>query len=278
MADKINAKRIPKITRAYVAKSDEREAMASAVGIKIINVKAADVVNENIAAPVWTLRAGELLAVFGLEAFGRTRQEIAAAVAWVQGQGADVYEIASDAVAGKGVAMLNQALSRIHGKDRIKSGAAAKEMQRASVAKRTAARMSEDEAREHWMNPRLTSKQAIAKMTGWAHSSAYKVFGKRQRTPGRPIKKGEGRVYFIRSNGKGPVKIGYATNVPDRLKALQTSHHGRLVIVGLMAGTQQDERALHAQFKEYRKGGEWFDCKGELKAYIEALPKWTGKI
>lgn len=278
MDSSADAKRIPKIARAYVAKSGEREAMAEAIGLKIVNVKAGDVVGDHISDPGWTLRRGELLAVFGLEAFGSKRQEIAAAVEWVQGQGADVYEIASGAVAGKGVAMLNQALSRIHGKDRIKSADHARAMQRKAAENRLGPRMPDEEALQHWNNPRFTSKQAIAKMTGWALSSAYKLLGKRQRTPGRQIKKGPGRIYFVRPNGKGPVKIGFATNVMGRLSALQVSHHRKLVIVGLMAGSVQDEKALHKQFKQYRKEGEWFDYKGELKEFIEALPKWTGKI
>jgi hypothetical protein len=278
MSKQPNETRLPKIARAYVANLGERADMAAAANIKITDVRCAAVVGENIRDPQWKLRAGELLAVNGLEALGQNRQDIAAAVAWVQAQGAEVIEISTGERAGHGVGMLNRALSRIHGTDRIKSKDAAKEMQRKGVASRTKDRMPKEQAEPHWRNLRLTSVQALAKMTGWSRPTAYNTFGKRDRTPGRPNKKGEGRIYFVRPNGKGPVKIGYATNVNGRLKGLQTSHHRRLVMVGLIAGTHAEEQALHKRFRKYRLEGEWFAYKDELKDYIEALPKWDGEI
>lgn len=274
MDSKLDASGKSKITRAYVATADQRETMAKSVGLKISAVRCAEMSGENIHDPKWALRKGELLAVFGLEAFGKDRHDISKAVAWVQGQGADVFEIASGEVAGSGVLMMNRALTRIHGETRM---AKAHEMQRASAKARTINRMPEDEARQHWTNMRLTIPRALAKMTGWNRQSAYNTFGKRGIAPGRPKKPSEGMVYFIRANGKGAVKIGHATDVKKRLNGLQISHRHKLAVVGVMPGTQKDERDFHRRFAQYRLSGEWFDCKGDLLKFLETVPKWDGK-
>jgi len=274
MEKKTDAIGKPKIARAYVATMDQRKVIAETVGLRINDVRCAEVAGENIREPKWTLRKGELLAVFGLEVFGKDRHEISAAVAWVQNQGADVYEVSTGECAGAGVAMLNRALTRIHGAGRM---AKAHEMQRKSADARVKARLPEDQARQHWMNTRLTIPQALAKMPGWVRQSAYNTFGKRGLAPGRPKKGAEGKVYFIRANGKGAVKIGYATDIKARLKSLQTSHRHKLAVVGVMAGTQQDERDFHKRFKQYRLSGEWFDCKGDLLDFLATVPKWDGK-
>lgn len=264
----------PKIARAYVATADQRETIAKTVGLKMSAVRCAEMSGENIHDAGWTLRKGELLAVFGLEAFGKDRHQIAAAVAWVQGQGADVFEIASGEVAGNGVLMMNRALTRIHGEGRM---AKAHEMQRASAKARTINRMPEDEARQHWANIRLKIPQALAKMPGWNRQSAYNTFGKRGIAPGRPKKNDGGKVYFIRANGKGAVKIGYATDVKSRLSGLQTSHRHKLAVVGVISGSRQDEKDFHKRFAHHRISGEWFNCKGDLLEFLATVPKWDGK-
>ncbi len=154
---------------------------------------------------------------------------------------------------------------------------AAAEMQRKSAEARVKARLPEDQARQHWMNTRLTIPQALAKMPGWVRQSAYNTFGKRGLAPGRPKKGDDGKIYFIRANGKGAVKIGYAVSVLKRVRALQISHRHRLAVVGVMKGTQKDEKDLHKRFAHLRLGGEWFDCKADLLEFLATVPKWDGK-
>lgn len=66
-------------------------------------------------------------------------------------------------------------------------------------------------------------------------------------------------VYVIGAEGSSVVKIGKATDIPDRLGGIQTGNPERLVIRWAVAGGRSLEKALHSQFKPFRKEGEWFD-------------------
>lgn len=81
---------------------------------------------------------------------------------------------------------------------------------------------------------------------------------------------GSGFVYFIQA-GRGPIKIGFATDVFDRRAALQTSQPEHLRIVAKFAGTRQDERAMQARFAALRVRGEWFRPEDELLAFLASL-------
>lgn len=78
-------------------------------------------------------------------------------------------------------------------------------------------------------------------------------------------------VYFIATRpprGK-KIKIGFATNVHKRLKALQTSSPVKLQLVLSFPGTRQDEQALHKRFAEHRMEGEWFRWCKAIADYID---------
>jgi hypothetical protein len=66
-------------------------------------------------------------------------------------------------------------------------------------------------------------------------------------------------VYFIRCESTGLVKIGKAKDPRRRLAELQVGSASPLVLVAVAPGGQKRERALHAEFWERRKRGEWFD-------------------
>lgn len=68
----------------------------------------------------------------------------------------------------------------------------------------------------------------------------------------------DGFVYFIRSEQGGPVKIGTSLDPEARLRALQTSHPGRLLIIGRRPGGPREEARLHALLAAHRLTGEWF--------------------
>ena len=78
-----------------------------------------------------------------------------------------------------------------------------------------------------------------------------------------------GIIYFI-CGGEG-VKIGFSTNHNIRLAALQSASPVPLTLTAQIAGTLQDERALHKRFKDYRLHGEWFRFDGALKKFVEGL-------
>lgn len=70
-------------------------------------------------------------------------------------------------------------------------------------------------------------------------------------------------VYMIRSNGgdcgiNGPVKIGFASDMPRRLQQLQTGHAERLRIMRLFEGGAAEEKMLHRMFAKSRFNSEWF--------------------
>src|ERR1035437_6515754 len=79
-------------------------------------------------------------------------------------------------------------------------------------------------------------------------------------------------IYFISAARSQMVKIGKTTNVSNRLCNLRTFSPEPLVLLGLMAGGIEEERALHKRFKPFRKHGEWFDIKGEVAQFLKELP------
>lgn len=76
-------------------------------------------------------------------------------------------------------------------------------------------------------------------------------------------------IYFATVDGH-TVKIGFASDVPARLRTLQTASHRPLHLLVVIAGSQADERQLHKRFAEHRVQGEWFRLSNEIKDFIEA--------
>ncbi len=72
----------------------------------------------------------------------------------------------------------------------------------------------------------------------------------------------------------GFVKIGYSANVQTRLKDLQTASPFELRVIGTMAGTEEDERAIHQRFRHLHERGEWFRRDPEL---MQAIKEYCGE-
>lgn len=90
----------------------------------------------------------------------------------------------------------------------------------------------------------------------------------------------KGCVYFIRrTDGVGPVKIGFAKNPAVRLVAIQGMCPVDLEPLCSCPATRADERDLHRIFSDLAHHGEWFshsDRIGRLTRYISThnkLPK-----
>lgn len=228
------------------------------------------------------MRDKELLGVVdGLRAFGTTRSEMISAVKLMKSWGAAIIDaetkLRSDA---DGAEMLDDGLTKFHGEAKMPGGSRqARLMQTKSVEIRTKGRMPRHEAEIIWKDTgAFTLPQALALMNGWSQSSAYRVLGDRGAKPGRreralsPLNSKRGHIYFIRANGKGPVKIGFAGSLKLRLSGLQTSHHQKLRLVAAIEGTPAHEKLLHRKFMDYRMKGEWFKVEGELLKYLDTLP------
>lgn len=80
-----------------------------------------------------------------------------------------------------------------------------------------------------------------------------------------------GWLYFIRSETQHAVKIGFADNVYQRHKSLQTGNPGELLIVCELRATLGAERAIHKLLKHRRHRLEWYVDDGFADAIIDEL-------
>ncbi len=75
-------------------------------------------------------------------------------------------------------------------------------------------------------------------------------------------------VYFIQTED-GPIKIGVAWDVADRLRHLQTANPTELVVLNAVrceskAAAKVLERTLHRQLQNFHIRGEWFEPAPEV--------------
>jgi hypothetical protein len=80
-------------------------------------------------------------------------------------------------------------------------------------------------------------------------------------------------IYYVRwENDPCHVKIGYSTNVADRVSGFLTSSPHKLEVLRVTAAeSQEEEMRLHYQFRQHRVAGEWFKYEEELKKHISLL-------
>ncbi len=91
-----------------------------------------------------------------------------------------------------------------------------------------------------------------------------------RRTEPRPR---SGGVYFVQAGEGGPIKIGVASNVRERLQTLQTGSAVVLRLLGVAYdATAPEEAALHERFAAHRIRGEWFRPAADLLEHVAALP------
>jgi hypothetical protein len=76
-------------------------------------------------------------------------------------------------------------------------------------------------------------------------------------------------VYFIRCGDS--VKIGFATDLPMRLRSLQTGNPNALTVLGYVAGTQKAEKAMHRALADARGSGEWFAAEPAMRLLEDCL-------
>jgi hypothetical protein len=89
-----------------------------------------------------------------------------------------------------------------------------------------------------------------------------------------PISLKVGVVYGLVYEGDlSAVKIGHTSKtVAERIEGMSTAHYLDLICIAVMAGSQQDERALHTQFASHRikKNREWFRLEGAVLEWCRA--------
>lgn len=77
-----------------------------------------------------------------------------------------------------------------------------------------------------------------------------------------------GRVYFVATFDERFVKIGFSTDVAQRVRALNAANPEPLNLLGSVPGTPADERAWHIRLAAHRAGGEWFRLAPAVQAAI----------
>lgn len=80
-----------------------------------------------------------------------------------------------------------------------------------------------------------------------------------------------GFVYFIHAPEINRVKIGFSTNLKERISALSMASPTELILMGSVHGTYADEAALHRRFSALRHHREWFNGAATLISYIETV-------
>ncbi len=78
-------------------------------------------------------------------------------------------------------------------------------------------------------------------------------------------------IYFIQCPERIAVKIGVATDVDRRLKALQIGCPDKLNLIGTMNGGFTEERELHRKLRGHRIRGEWYHLNSKVWHEISGL-------
>lgn len=72
----------------------------------------------------------------------------------------------------------------------------------------------------------------------------------------------QGYIYFLA--GDGLVKIGFTTNLKERVRSISRMSPRKLNLIARLRGTQRNEDELHGMLKKYRQHGEWFRLEGDV--------------
>ena len=80
----------------------------------------------------------------------------------------------------------------------------------------------------------------------------------------------KGHVYFGKMSN-GAIKIGFTTNIEQRLSNLFYAVPGGVDLLASANATPHGEKWLHQKFKHLRISGEWFKPDDELLQFIEQV-------
>ena len=80
-----------------------------------------------------------------------------------------------------------------------------------------------------------------------------------------------GTIYFVSYHDGGPIKIGYTTNLNERMRHLQTASPYDMKLLAKVSGDTLVERWFHAEFAEHNLRGEWFEPAQPILDEIERL-------
>lgn len=81
-------------------------------------------------------------------------------------------------------------------------------------------------------------------------------------------------VYYVAGPPQEPaplVKIGIATDLPNRMRGLQFMSPVPLILLAVEPGYMEEERERHRQFAAYRRHGEWFLYGTPIQNHVASL-------
>lgn len=84
------------------------------------------------------------------------------------------------------------------------------------------------------------------------------------------------KVYFLRCDSSGLIKIGVSTNVAHRVSAIQSGSPTQMTLLATEEGGQEREKQLHDTYAEHRVRGEWYRPTDELLDYISDQEQPSG--
>jgi hypothetical protein len=100
--------------------------------------------------------------------------------------------------------------------------------------------------------------------------ACYRAFGDR-RIQKNHHEDRDGFVYFARARSIKRVKIGYSTNIKQRMLTLRHPLLGNMKVLAWMHGTEKTESEMHKRFMDLHIAGEWFRLEGKLAKLIDEL-------
>lgn len=81
----------------------------------------------------------------------------------------------------------------------------------------------------------------------------------------------QGSVYFLACDNKY-LKIGFAGNVSERVKELQTGCPFELKLIGVLTDVPEEcERWFHAVLREEHVRGEWFNLTTRVRLLVHEI-------
>lgn len=112
-----------------------------------------------------------------------------------------------------------------------------------------------------------------SKPTGYMRSLARRI--RKTKASKQPQPSGS-VVYFIEDQSDRSIKIGYTSNLRQRLASLCSGRPERLLVLASYPGGIDQEEIEHDRWKHIRIGGsEWFQGVPELHAYVVAINRGT---
>lgn len=75
-------------------------------------------------------------------------------------------------------------------------------------------------------------------------------------------------IYFVRCPRFGLVKIGYAKNVPKRIREVAREWRGELALLRVAPGGRPEESSFHRRFAHLRQHGEWFTYDPDMMVAV----------